>query len=106
MQSRLLSIEPPPSPSRGGDLAGLLQPPFNAPKAIKLDVDGIELSILKGLGAVLAADGLRHIMVEESAAESRIGVFLRNFGFVQIDEEPTNLKKPGKNLNRYFSRST
>ena len=89
----------------GDDVRSMLTEPFNAPTAIKLDVDGIELQILDGLCDTLASSELRHVMVEEVAHESRMASKLAPFRFRISHEENTTPRRPGKHVNRHFVRS-
>lgn len=88
----------------GDNVRKMLAEPFNAPTAIKLDVDGIEPQILEGLPDTLASSELRHVMVEEVAQESRIASMLAPFGFRLVHEENTDPRRPNEYVNRYFVR--
>lgn len=89
---------------RGDDVRTMLPPPFDMPTAIKLDVDGIEPRILSGLQATLGNERVCHLMVETAATDADLRESLESFGFLQTHEEPTNLMRPGRNVNRYFRR--
>jgi len=74
-----------------------------APSHLKIDVDGIELSVLKGAGSLLADPTLRTVLVEaqEGAAETRIVEHLRAHGLHRLATHP--MRTPGM-LNCLFGR--
>jgi FkbM family methyltransferase len=77
----LHSIERPSAPKLAewlmtislDSLTPMLAVEWRAPTHIKIDVDGIELDVLKGAAAALRAESLRHVLVELSHENAEQG---------------------------------
>ncbi len=88
----------------GDQLSQMLPTEFNQPTAIKLDVDGLEIDILRGLSKTLAIASLQWIMVEELAKSDAVTKILSPYGFV-LEHEARTTRNPGNPfVNRYFKR--
>lgn len=60
---------------------------MTAPNVVKIDVDGNELNILKGMSDLLSGTGLRAIQVEaDPSQEKEIVDFLTSFGYRVIEK--------------------
>jgi len=58
------------------------QQAFSLPNVVKIDVDGNELNILKGMEKVLRAQSIRSLQVEsDPSLDQAIGVFLGSLGY-------------------------
>jgi len=72
-----------------------------APTHIKIDVDGVDLQVLRGAAETLRAPTLRHLMVEADASSIEgIVAFLSPFGFRRTDAA-----SPRSTFNATFARS-
>lgn len=81
---------------RGDALLSLLERDSSAtfhPTHIKIDVDGIELEILRGLSKILTSDRIKSLLLETGPSQwgdvDEIEDFLYELGFVASDSEPT-----------------
>lgn len=72
---------------------------FEMPNFVKIDVDGIEMKVLKGAENVLASDELKGLVLEiiyESDAEVFFD-YLKKFGFSFVSKHAYTGKSPGFN---------
>ncbi len=73
------------------------------PNYVKIDVDGIEISVLKGMGNILMSKNLQSIMIEANSRimEVEIRRILSHYGF-KIDRVQNKSWETAKTRNNFF----
>lgn len=88
------------------DFIRQFNPPF--PNYIKIDVDGLELSILKGAQATLCDHRLRSLVVElgisDKEAYAEALAFLKDVGFSLVSQGRTQGTSVGQGANHLFEK--
>jgi FkbM family methyltransferase len=84
------------------DLVRELQMP--QPNHIKLDVDGVELAVLRGADTVLDNSSLRSVLVEIDGPDQPIVSYLKQHGF-EVRSRHVHGEEPGAPANYIFTRT-
>ena len=73
------------------------------PNYVKIDVDGIEISVLKGMGDILMSKNLQSIMIEANSRimEDEMRRMLSHYGF-KIDRVQNKSWETAKTRNNFF----
>ena len=84
------------------DLVRELQMPM--PNHIKLDVDGVELGVLRGADTVLGNKALRSVLVEIDGVDEPVVSYLKQHGF-EVRSRHAHGNEPGAPANYIFVRA-
>jgi hypothetical protein len=74
------------------------------PNHIKLDVDGVELGVLRGAGTLLNNAMLRSVLVEIDGPDQPIVSYMKEHGFV-VRSRHVHGNEPGAPANYIFTRT-
>jgi FkbM family methyltransferase len=74
------------------------------PNHIKLDVDGVELAVLRGAATVLDNPALRSVLVEIDGDDEPIVTYLKEHGF-EVRSRHVHGSEPGAPANYIFTRA-